>query len=265
MKYSLATAITILLGCGNSLGAADFTLSFEERGRYESVKAPGNWLLQVWVEGRKVHEIDLVGNGPQWNEQVAFTVNDPGRMRLAFRLASKRPAADDPEIEIGNVRVKDARGGEVAMEGKWVPFRTDSSFLLHSWSYDPLPAFRNGFGLRHVYGIRSLDEKQYGEWRFEGRLASIANLQIRRLFEYAGCYEKLNFYDDWQKVSFTPGRPKAGDQVSITAKVRNAGSLDVQGAKVSLFVDGKLVDRKDADIPAVSETQVSFPSGRCFG
>ena len=179
MKYTLPTAIAILLGCGNVLAAADYTLSFEERGRYDSVKATGNWLLQVWVDDKKVHEIDLSGSGPRWNEQAAFTVNDSGRVRLAFRVTSKKPAADDPEVEIGNVRVKDARGGEVALEGKWIPVRTDSTFLLHSWLFDPLPAFRNGFGLRHVYGIKSSDEKQYGEWRFEGRLVPAANLQIR--------------------------------------------------------------------------------------
>ena len=79
------------------------------------------------------------------------------------------------------------------------------------------------------------------------------------MFEYAGCYEKLIFYDDWQKVSFSPGRPKAGEPVAITAKVRNAGALDVKGAKVRLFVDGKLVDTKTADIEAVSEAKVTFP------
>jgi hypothetical protein len=196
-QRALWAAVAILGLWTNCVGAADYTLSFAERDRFEGLaeKYPhggGNEMLQVWVNEKKVYERDIFLTGPLWHEGVRFTVDAPRRVRIGFRLELKDEA--DPEIEIGNIRVEDARGSETALVGKWTPVRTDPAFLLHSWSFEPLPAFRNGFTLRRAYGMPLKDPGTYAEWRFEGRLEPIVNLQVRRLFEYVGCYDELSFY-----------------------------------------------------------------------
>jgi len=252
-------AAVLILGCGvNAARATEYTLSFEERDRYESRKAPGNWLLQVWVDATKAHEIDVSATGPLWNERIVIDVLDPRKVRLSFRLTCTTPAVDDPEVEIGNIRVKDARGGELALIGQWTPVRTDPWFLLQRWSYEPFPAFRDGLSLRRAYGIRTGAGSPHGEWRFEGRITPVANLQIRRLFEYAGCYQELGFYDDWKNVSFTPRHPAPGERTTITARVRNTGALDVHGARVHLLVDGQLAETKRVDVASASEAEATF-------
>lgn len=254
-------AVVLALACGHGIAiaeAVEYTLSFEERDRYEERLSPGHWRLQVWVDAKQVHEIDIAATGPLWNERVTFEVADPQRVRLAFRLACQGRASDDPEVEIGNVRVKDARGGDVNLVGDWAPVRTDPWFLLKRWPQSPLPAFRDGFSLRRAQGMSTGAGSAHAEWRFEGRLAPIANLQIRRLFEYAGCYQELGFYDDWKNVNFTPPRPAPAERTAITARIRNAGSLDVRGATLHLFIDGVLTDTRVLDVAAGGETLAAF-------
>jgi len=240
--FNMSLAVATLLIVCSGLQAASVKLSFEERDRFEGLKGAraGPQVLEIWVDGKKVYGKDIVTTGPLWHEVVSFDVADPERMRLAFRLAYRGPSAADPQIEIGNVRVAAADGGAMALEGKWTAARSDQFFLLQRWRFSPLPSFRDGFSLRRVAGERAR-KGDYAEWRFEGRLIPVANLQFRRLFEYPGCYRELGFYNDWQRVEIRPDKPEPGDRVRITATVYNAGALAVEGARVQLFVDGKLV------------------------
>jgi hypothetical protein len=261
ISYQLPMTLVWILVCGGFLGAGEYTLSFEQRGRFEQ-GLPGarraGMTIQVWADGKLAREISLPTHGPQWNVQSHFTAADPRHVQLGLRLTMESWVSADPEIGIGNLRVKDARGGDAALVGKWTPERTDPSVLLSSCSFEPLPAFRNGFSLHHAYGMWLKGDNQYGQWRFEGAIVPSVHLQLRRLFEYAGCYGELNFFDDWKNVTFSPAKPAAGAAVTVTAKVRNAGSLDARGAKVSLLVDGKLAEGKTVDIPAVSAVLVPF-------
>ena len=269
MKIALCGAVLVAALAARAR-AADYVLSFEQRDRFEGLarSSPGRKfdILEVWADDQKVHEIDLFHTGPLWHERVRFAATDPNNLRLAFRLTHCGSA--DPQVEIGNVRVRDARGAEVALVGRWAPRRTSPSFLLHRWSFRPLPAYRDGFTLRHAYGT-PVKRGDYAEWRFEGKLAPVANLQLRRLFEYPGCYARLNFYDDWKRLSFHPRHHQPGEKVTITAAVFNSGSLAVQGAGVALLVDGRLLGKRSVDVDACSQGRVSFqwratPGFHCF-
>jgi len=241
---------SLLLMLTPSLQAKEYVLSFEERNRYEGLvkrypRLKGAYFLHVLVDGKEVYRIDL-SSGPFWNVQVKFSVENPENVTISFRLPKK---AGDPILEIGNIRVRELNGGEVALKGKWVGKDVKPWF----WDFAPLPAFRNGFALRPAYGA-----KDFCEWSFRGKLQPIANLQIRRLFEYAGCYQELGFYDDWKKISFKPRNPQPGDRVTITVRVRNAGALDAKRVKVQLKVDGKVIGSKTADIPSMKEVPFTF-------
>ena len=64
-------------------------------------------MLQVWVDGKKVHERDAFLTGPLWHEVARFPVVDPLRVRQGPASLGIRPAdhSPSPVDTVGQVRM----------------------------------------------------------------------------------------------------------------------------------------------------------------
>jgi len=254
---ALAVSAVPLAALAGAPEGHQYVLSFEENDPHTDHPAR-IWMLEVVADGRTERVIDVAAAGPRPHEVVPFAVRDPNNVTLVFRLAFRSASTLDPGVEIGNVRVRAAGGGEVELSGKWSLHRTDPWFTGARWPAGGLPAYRAGLTLRRAAGAPVRSVRDVCEWRFTGALKPIANLRVRRLFEYIGCYDQLNFYNDFSNVRFDPARPKKGDTVNITATVSNGGSLAARGATVSLVVDGKELATERVDVAAAGKAVVRF-------
>jgi len=153
-------------------------------------------------------------------------------------------------VHLGNIRIATERGGEVRLDGKWTAGKSRPEYITRLWDGGDIP-YRMGLTLRPPAGV-TVAPQDWCEYTFNGSLSEAPNLAATRVFEYMGCFDDLNYYDDYKNISFEPARPAPSQDVTVSAKVRNSGSGPAIGAVVALLVDGREVGRKTADFPAAA-------------
>lgn len=239
----VASSVVCLCLMGSSVFAADYEISFQASGGVSS--------LSVTVNGKSIYPTDKTRTGPLWHETARFSVPDPKAVSIAFRLRGGGRAA-----HVGNIRVKTAAGGEVRLAGNWTAASSRPEYITQLWDGGDIP-YRMGMALRPP-AQAPVGAEDWCEYRFTGVLEEAPNLAVTRIFEYIGCFDELNYDDDYKNIWFSPARPADGQKVVISAKVGNSGSGAVIQAVVALLVDGKEVDRRTLDIPGASEKTVDF-------
>jgi hypothetical protein len=248
---------TLLFPCRADAG--DYVLSFEERDIDEgATQSVGRVFLDVLVNGQTMYEKDMGVTGPLWHETVPFTVSDATAVQIELRLVFKSyvPLA----LHFGNIRVSDSKGGETEMAGKWTPAESRPEFRETEWTGGDL-VYHEGFDLAVPQGDMNFYSPTQTEWCsyvWSGSLKPAVNLVMNRLFEYVGCYEPLNYYDDYKNISFDPPRPAPGDMVKTTATIWNKGSQEAKNVPIKLTVDGVEQGRKTVTVPPVSSVQADF-------
>ncbi len=61
-----------------------------------------------------------------------------------------------------------------------------------------------------------------------------------------------------EDLQFSPAVPKAGEKLTIVARVNNLGAMDAKGVVMKLFLNDQLLQSKTFDIPAAAEREL-FP------
>ncbi|RKY32700.1 MAG: hypothetical protein DRP67_00495 [Candidatus Omnitrophota bacterium] len=207
----------------------------------------GNNKLVILVNGKEIYRKSI--NGSKWKETVKF--NSPAnKIVLVFKLINEKGGS----LHIGNIRIYGDKG-EMRFNGKWKSISSSPLFITYMWEGNEL-AYRRGIMLSPPKSERRIEG--WCGYEFDGIVEPAVNLRLCRLFEYFGCWDELNYYDDYKNISFYPPEPSPGDRVKIKIKVENRGQKDAENCKVLLYDRGKKIGEKKITIKGGEKKEVSF-------
>lgn len=94
-------------------------------------------ILEVIINGQSCYQKQVAAH-PFWNQIVKFPADVDKESEMTFRFYP-RGLTRSPEVDtaagvaIGDIQVRDSRGGEVRMNGEWTRKETSDGFLTQIW------------------------------------------------------------------------------------------------------------------------------------